>query len=876
MSCSADFGETHRQELASLKLRENERLAALCISGGGIRSATFALGVIQGLAKRGYLDKFHYLSTVSGGGYVGGWLSAWIHRAGIKEVVAALKEPEPEDPVNWLRSYSNYLAPKLGLLSADTWTIAAIYLRNLVLNWMILVPLLMAAVMVSRAGVLIVTSLDKTPKEVYWGMVVLGFVAGAYGVSSIGRYMDQRGSGWDVAREPVIVLHHVAPVVFASAMFSGSWYYIARQFEWQSGVGLLLMMAFGMVLHAAGWLWSFVRTHWQPKRFDASIFAVLVTGALGGAFVWVAYTRFVWPLDVNPILYITISMPVLLGQLMLAGVIFVGVASSPLLRRNTGAEGYLSDLQREWWARSGAWIMIMAFAWALFASVSLYGPRLLLDSTNWLWAASGGSLSGLLATWIGWTASSTGKGESQDGKKGSALTKLGEGLLAPLFAIFLIVLLSMAITAAGLGYWPMSTADHLHHLSHMSELWGKEQLFYGLPGAKILRVIFGAWTIWSILFLAGLGSLACAMFSVNRFSLFYFYRNRLIRAYLGASNPDRLQTLNPFTGFSDTDNLPLAKLRGQRPIPILNVALNITGGHRLAWQTRKAASFSVSPYHVGSWLQLPETRTELGFRSTDAYTDGGLSLGAAMALSGAAASPNMGYHTSTVLSFLLTFFNMRLGAWLPNPASCNEPIFRKSGPSDPKVLFDELLGATDERSDWVYLSDGGHFENLGLYEMVKRRCRLIVLSDAAGDPKYTLDDLGNAIHKIRVDLNAQIEFVTEPKFAREDGQHAALLRIRYPDGSEGLILYLKPAISQALSVDVKSYAATDPNFPQQSTGDQFFDEGQFEAYRQLGEQTLNWAADGAIRGDLDELFVSFRRRLQPDLPQISSAEAGGG
>src|SRR6185295_14643563 len=105
-----------------------EKRAALCISGGGIRSATFGLGILQGLARCGLLEKFHYLSTVSGGGYIGGWLSAWIHNSegGLPEVVRQLAEPrtdlrpnpEPKEIQN-LRSYSNYLSPRIGLLSAD-------------------------------------------------------------------------------------------------------------------------------------------------------------------------------------------------------------------------------------------------------------------------------------------------------------------------------------------------------------------------------------------------------------------------------------------------------------------------------------------------------------------------------------------------------------------------------------------------------------------------------------------------------------------------------------------------------------------------------------------------------------------------------------
>ena len=134
------------------RIHAGEGSTALCFSGGGIRSATFALGVAQGLVQRGVMKHFDYLSTVSGGGYIGSWLSSWIHRAGSAEkVFAALMggraesptEPEPP-PLSHLRKYSNYLTPKLGAFAADTWTLVATYLRNLLLNWLVFIPILLA------------------------------------------------------------------------------------------------------------------------------------------------------------------------------------------------------------------------------------------------------------------------------------------------------------------------------------------------------------------------------------------------------------------------------------------------------------------------------------------------------------------------------------------------------------------------------------------------------------------------------------------------------------------------------------------------------------------------------------------------------------
>ena len=139
--------------------------AALCISGGGIRSATFGLGVLQGLARLGVLGQFDYLSTVSGGGYIGSWLSSWIYHTRLQRGEAAdvfrclastqpgsPTEPEPQ-PIRHLRQFSNYLTPRLGLFSADTWTLIGTYLRNLLLNWLVFLPLIVAALAIPRVAV---------------------------------------------------------------------------------------------------------------------------------------------------------------------------------------------------------------------------------------------------------------------------------------------------------------------------------------------------------------------------------------------------------------------------------------------------------------------------------------------------------------------------------------------------------------------------------------------------------------------------------------------------------------------------------------------------------------------------------------------------
>jgi hypothetical protein len=286
-----------------------------------------------------------------------------------------------------------------------------------------------------------------------------------------------------------------------------------------------------------------------------------------------------------------------------------------------------------------------------------------------------------------------------------------------------------------------------------------------------------------------------------------------------------------------------AHVRG--PLHIVNVALNLVAGDKLAWQQRKAAPFTVSPYDSGGMF--------LGYRDSRLYGGrDGISLGTAVTISGAAASPNMGYHSSPAMAFLLTLFNVRLGWWLGNPGPIGHQVFKREHPrTNLGPIVSEMIGKTNDRYEWVYLSDGGHFENLGLYEMVVRRCHYIVLSDAGADPEFAFEDLGNAIRKIRTDLGVPIDIEEMFMFPRKadgmtEGRYVATATIRYTavDGEgakDGLLIYLKPSVYQDeyFPRDVMNYAKESRSFPHEPTSDQFFSESQFESYRALGRHAIN-------------------------------------
>jgi len=200
----------------------------------------------------------------------------------------------------------------------------------------------------------------------------------------------------------------------------------------------------------------------------------------------------------------------------------------------------------------------------------------------------------------------------------------------------------------------------------------------------------------------------------------------------------------------------------------------------------------------------------------------------------------------------------------------------------PNALWRELFSRLDETSRWVNLSDGGHIENLAAIELLRRRCRYIVIGDGAADSAMSFKNLATLIRYARIDMGIEIEIDAEPLRQDEDGDsadHFALGRVNYPklDGSgyedeHGWILYLKSSISGDEEELIKQYRASSPMFPHESTADQFFSEGQFEAYRALGqhiaEKALLMAPSEApgTRGSVGAFFEHWFQALETQLP----------
>ncbi|MFN8545996.1 MAG: patatin-like phospholipase family protein [Candidatus Binatia bacterium] len=790
--------------------RLSPRRTALCLSGGGIRSATFSLGVLQTLARLGLLPRFDYLSTVSGGGYIGGWLSAWIQRTNLATVVQALATgaapgPAPEpDPVRWLRAFSNYLSPKTGLLSIDTWALGVIFVRNLLINWVLLLPLLAALVVVPQLCLLLVQlAPDPTRAALASG---IGTGLALTGIAYATR--DLPGSlrrGWSEQRFRWGCL---GPLAAACGLLALAW-------RWRGGTAggeivLWHMAAGGALLHTTA---AALSRRGRTRRLAQSTLAWLavpVSGAVGGTLVWLGATR-VFAQVSDPRWYLLLAPPWLVLSLLAAVTAYIALAST-----------MAPEEDREWWARAGAWLVVACVTWVTLVGIAVFAAEFYRGASGAVatfWASAGGLVG--LATAILGKRSSTGLGELAQVR--SLLERYGLNLGAGLFVLTLLVLLAAgtdALIAQGLSPGQLARASGLAGVATWP-VWAPPALLLALltAGAFLLSWVIG----------------------INRFSLHSMYGNRLIRAYLGASHSTR--NAHPLTGFDPDDNLDMHGLAEGRPLHVVNMALNLVRGDNLAWQQRKAKSFTVSRLHCGAWNG--PNHVQRRYRPANGYGGAdGISLGKAITISGAAASPNMGYHSSPLVGFVMTFFNARLGWWLGNPG-CDATWQRSEPALALRPLIDEALGLTTDDNPYVYLSDGGHFENLGLYEMVLRRCHAIVAVDAGCDPQYQLEDLSGAIRKIRTDLGIAITLQSRPSPA----QPWAVGTIRYadvdPGAPDGLLIVLKPVLTADVPLDVQAYAAThaDPKnpFPQQTTADQFFDEAQFESYRALGAHVAELA-----------------------------------
>jgi hypothetical protein len=1027
-----------------------KHLVGLALSGGGIRSATFGVGILQGLAKLGLIKRIDYLSTVSGGGYAGAWLAAWIrreqsvtnvelqlsqsrianadaHRQYLDRKTVVDEEPEP---IYHLRAHSRFLAPDAGLLTADTWSIVATYIRNISINLLLLLPAAMILVLVVRA----VVNLSNYPvpngvyHPLYWGVAIIFLVTGSgylfWGLSTNAKAIDdlrQRPVSEPPVNKARMFYQVLLPLIAASILLPLGvlmmlWWLLPEMAQRELSAypnstheavtflfpdirphvlpslpkwnpipevlmgAKLLLCAELLLVSVLGWLrgwksWALInfallvpltmtllcgaitQTHeggWsQPAAHSWILYyllfpitlggcswiacragvgrrkgtrdtalqrASLCSGIFGGVLLAVtAHLLYLYCSD-TPHLLATFTTPSCLLVL-----VFTTIFHVAQLRH------HIKEDEREWWAYFDAYLVTAAIGWLVIFGTVVYLPAVILSLLIYLnktYLQTGLILS-LLVSWAGTTLAGILAGKSrQTGSVGSnvSLERIAS-VAPPVFLAGLFTLLSLLISAGLHSFerfvyplWP--------------GFWESSKSYYHVMNVTdTVPITFG------IVLLGLTLAVVSHLVDVNLFSLNAMYANRLVRAYLGASrnmphwvkrwghgadpregggaptnvgssrnawaNPER--RANPVTGFDLKDDVALAffqighEIRGlvySGPQLLINTSLNLTATEDLAWSDRKAESFVFSPLHCGArgtgYARVNPLAVE---HAENTGSDDILTLGRAIAVSGAAVDPNMSYHQSVALSVFLTIFNARLGYWIENPrptsATNDEPWSGKS-PRYGDLLFSELLAKTDEKGEFIHLSDGGHFENTGVYELLRRRCRYVIACDATTDRTASDDNLANLVRLARIDFGIRIEINTGPLKLQDDdsricSSHVVIGSIRYddvdPGQAIGALVYIRTSMTGDEPADILNYAAVNREFPYTTTANQFFDEAQFESYRALGEHVAAvvfeqaladaerngklWSedqVDNEFRYGNNRLFSALRRRWAESMP----------
>ncbi len=846
----------------------------LALSGGGIRSATFCLGVLQTLARARLLRAVDYLSTVSGGGYVGGFLGALIKLRGLVEAEQVLSDNHSKE-INWLRENGRHLAPNG---SGDLLTALAVQLRN----WLSVVIMMGLTVLAVFLGANWLRNWwDGT--ELWLSLRCKWSVVAAFFAFPSEGEVWWWWSPW--------MLAPLAAATVAVALGWGYWLAVNPRLGWRGYLPLFTMTVFLTGCALVGW-------GADPASLNASEIRFLDYVLQKSAHLRESLGTAAWALKAAFFL----GLGALLAHMVLLLVANLGVQRRLRATASPDSSGDSSTaVTTEIWrkirnlyggALKGALVCTgVALAFALLDSLGQslylgwYRGGGMVTAVKGLWAASGlATLLSLGEKLVPWAQSQlSGKG----GKIPWQAVATCVGLVG--FGLFLLNF-NLLAHAVAWGFASPSASDPMQ------------------TGLLLAACLAG-------LLIAELQGRHLPF--LNGSSLQLLYGSRLARAYLGATNPRRQQSRQQsVTNMVPGDDISLSTYEPHAkggPLHIINVTFNETcsGKSQLEQRDRKGLPLAVGPcglsvgrsHHVrwkvdqhtekGTHVESPQH----GVTDPDQFQmfpprPGGtravenLSVGHWIALSGAAFGTGLGRLNSLGFSLVTGLANLRLGYWWDsgvNPAArFQQEVFPTLGGWAGRCfsalfpvqsyLYDEWLARFHgpARRHW-YLSDGGHFENTGVYELLRRRVSHVLCCDCGADPEYNFGDLANLVRKARIDFGAEVRFASRnqlrqaaahqklalPKTLlshiglpmdfsehKADGKqpHAVLAVVRFNHPSPGgqrftLLLFLKPALSGDEPLDVWEYDAQRKDFPQESTADQFFDEAQWESYRKLGEHT---------------------------------------
>jgi hypothetical protein len=734
-------GKTDSDREPILRPTAGSNVVGLALSGGGIRSASFCLGALQALDKAGAVKNIDYLSTVSGGGYIGTSLSAAMtHSQGEFPFRSSLTQDEPYS-VQHIRNHSNYLFPRG---SINVFYNAAIYLRGLLANGLLILPWLLVAAAIT---IFFKPDSESLHVSIRGSTLPEAFSADHFGATLIALYVF------------VVLL-----------LIWGLWRSL-RVSGWAAEIGSPWTSACALVLIV---LLVITFCELQPLVLDGvfksankqgGILASFVNSLKGLAAVLAPFSAVV----------AFFSRPI--GRLLKEG------AEKPtftaLLSRAAGrAAVYVAGA-------AIPFLLWMAYLYLAFAGIKDLDP----DYVNWTGSYYHAPqwLSDVAQHWFGYE------------------TPIGWFYLVAGLVLFLVSLLLSA------------NANSLHRLY-------RDRLSRAF--------LFDPTTIEGRL--SGSHSSPRVSASVN------------------IPPADELMKYENFE-LASIDRFKLSKIScTDTPYHLINSALNIQGSKYANRRGRNADFFIFSPKFIGS-SATKYVRTEELEQEVDE-----LDLATAMAVSGAAASSNMGANSIKALTPTLAILNVRLGYWMTNPRQTAQGG-KALSVFDQLYFVQELFGWMREDSATIYLTDGGHIENLGIYELLRRRCQLIIAVDAEADPEMSFRSLVALQRYARIDLGVLIylpwaEIRDGTRKAAEEiaksggvaphaaphGPHCAVGEITYPGKNQkGILLYVKSSITGDENDYIVDYKRRFPTYPHETTADQLFSEEQFEAYRALGFHAVN-------------------------------------
>jgi hypothetical protein len=782
----------------------------LALSGGGIRSATFNFGLLRGLAKNAVLRRFDYLSTVSGGGYIGAMFGRLFGQGDSPKQVEEGLANDGSLLLWWLRNNGRFLTPAG---SSDLLMAFSSILRGFVATQMEVAVLML-------------------------GIAFLIVVPHALASSLLDNHFSQ--------------VMGVAPSI---------WF-------WLSLVPLFIAMILS-------WAYWFCRDEPTRSRWMLDALTTLLVTVLGALAYSALSNRLEQVGSLNQQ-----TLPYALAAFVLLAVPF-GWLVHLALPRGKPAQ------QRLWLTHGlglalGCMAVFCAFGVAdlLTWQVTVYLHQQLQQGSVAVWTSTGffGS-SGVLILVLRSILPSLLERAKAGGWQPVALDKVAN-------VLGLLLLLALQL------FWlcALQTFVYLGNVMYSFDLGAAYPIWHVL-------LLFGALGVYVLVSGSNLQQ-------VNLASMHFFYRSRLARTYISVGNSggpearfpgsplaaanrsccEQVESLGEMLAQDDIEIGAYRPHQAGGPIHLVNCCINQTIDDRTGNYNadRKGVALTVSALGIETGTHLPQTSRNQQFEHT--------TLAQWVEISGAAVGSGMGSQTASGLAALVFLTGLRLGYWIENLTLPRKSItwFAKY-----RATAAELLAKFPGlRQPYWYLSDGGHFDNTGIYALLKRRLDMIVAADCGADPQYLFEDVESLVRKAKIDYDAKIEFIepaslaallpsgdlrwkffgTPESITPLAGEAFLLLaRITYSDGKTGCLLIVKPRVSSTaqlqMSFDMIGYADRHPEFPQESTRDQFFDEAQWESYHGLGltlssvlqsdllDALPQWAAQGQVAGLLAATVV---------------------